>query len=71
MIFTTIYDKKAKVFFNPVMQHTEEEASRTWEMIKSKEEPIKSYPEDYELWKLCDYDKETGDMVPDKHKLEG
>lgn len=71
MIITTIKDKKANVFFNPVVQNTEEEALRTWTMIKRDQEPIKTYPEDFEFWKLADYNKDTGEITPNKTKLEG
>ena len=71
MIITTVKDLKANVFFNPVVQNNEEEAKRTWELIKRDQEPIKSYPKDFEMWKLADYKKETGEIIPNKYKLEG
>lgn len=71
MIITTIKDKKANVFFNPVVQNTEEEALRTWALIKRDQEPIKSFPDDYEMWKLAEYNKDTGEITANKTKLEG
>lgn len=61
----SIYDLKAEHYL-PVMEGTNDEhAKRTVAQAIAQGIPVAQYPEDYELYRLCTYDQNTGYITQD------
>lgn len=64
MIFTVL-DMAAKRFTEPFFAANEEVAIRSFrEAVNSDGHPFSKFPEDYALYKVGDWDNESGAIVP-------
>lgn len=62
----------ANIFLTPVLFQNENVALRWFKgVVNSKEqnEVIYNNPQDFELWKLAEYDNNTGAIIPDIEKM--
>lgn len=61
-LFFAVYDSAAKVFMDPFMARTTEEALRRFRATVNHPEAgsIAEFPEDYTLFQIGEYDLETG-----------
>jgi hypothetical protein len=59
-----IRDQKSKTYDNPFPQLTHEEAFRTFTSIVNAKNTINSYPEDFDLYYLGEYETNTGKVLP-------
>lgn len=64
MIIISIYDKAAENFNNPVSVENEKVGIRYFKQLEN--EP---FVEEYELWKLADYDNKTGKIREDLKRI--
>jgi len=60
----TVYDVKANIHNNPMVQNNNAEAMRTFAQLANDEKTfISKYPEDYQLCLVGEYDELTGRIV--------
>jgi hypothetical protein len=63
----TIYDIKAQVHNNPMVQNNNAEAMRTFAQLANDEKTfINKHPEDYQLCLVGEWDEYTGDIITKK-----
>ena len=70
--YYAIKDNMAGIFLTPVLFQNENVALRWFTgVVNSKEqnEVIYNNPQDFELWKLAEYDNTTGAIIPDIEKM--
>lgn len=60
-----IRDQAMAAFQNPIAVNAVGLAVRSFgDEVNNPESPMNAHPEDYELFKLADYDEETGRLIP-------
>jgi hypothetical protein len=60
----TIYDKKAGVCWQPFFVEHEIQAKRQFARLVSDDDShVKTYPEDFRMLKLGEFDQETGEVT--------
>lgn len=69
MIMFGIYDLKAEHFFAPFFERSNDSAIRAIAVQFSEDSMIARYPEDFVLYKLAQFDAESG-AVTDCEKLK-
>jgi len=64
-LITSVYDSKVKQYSHLIPSRTVEEAIRGFKAASAKEgSDFNQFAEDYSLWKLGEFDQETGLMTP-------
>jgi hypothetical protein len=63
----TIYDIKAQVHNNPMVQNNNNEALRTFaQLANDTTTTVNKHPEDYQLCKVGEWDEYTGEIIGNK-----
>lgn len=63
----TVYDRKAQQYAPPFTEISDGTAIRAMQdVMKNADHPFSSYPDDYELISLADFDEHTGEIVVQK-----
>ena len=65
MALYALYDSKAETFLPIIEGKTNEHAIRLIADGMSQGLPIAQHPEDYQLWKICEYDNLSGYVTQD------
>lgn len=66
----SLYDRTAKAFGQPFFQPNDAVAQRvTQTLVNNPEATMHSYPNDFELWLIGEYDDNQGIVVPLKDKV--
>lgn len=61
----SVYDLKGAAFAAPFFMHTDAIAIRMFsDTVADPSHPIARHPEDYQLYRLGDFDDATGQIVP-------
>ena len=59
-----VYDVKVEAYLAPFFARTLGEAERFWrDMLSNKEGPFGKHPEDYQLFRVGEFDESTGLLV--------
>lgn len=69
-ILASVYDAIAKYYSQPQTYRTVEEAHRTFAtLVNDQEHVFSKYPTDYTLYKVAEFDSETGDFIGNPPEL--
>lgn len=63
MFAYSVYDKKARIFNNPIFQQNDDVAIRSL-AASMKETLFSMFPDDYELWCVGEWDDINGEFTP-------
>jgi hypothetical protein len=59
--FYAVRDSKVGAYSAPQVMRSDGEALRAFaDAVNDKQSPMGKYPEDYSMWRIGDYDEETG-----------
>lgn len=70
--YFAIKDNMAGIYLTPVLFQNENVALRWFNGVvnsKDQNEVIFNNPQDFELWKLAEYNNEDGTIIPDIEKM--
>lgn len=62
----SVKDEASGLYLGPILHRNKAVALRWWTDICTKENMIKSHPNDYNLYYLGKFDEEIGLMIPEK-----
>ena len=66
MKFYSVYDVKVQTYSDPFLQPTDAAAFRVFEAtVKNPKTLLGQNPEDFGLWRLGEFDQETGKLIPE------
>jgi hypothetical protein len=65
MALYALYDTKAETYLPIIEGKSDAHAIRTIADAMAKGLPVAEHPEDYALWKICEYDNLTGYVTQD------
>lgn len=66
----SVYDEKARAYLPPFILPEIGMATRTFgDCINSEDHQFGKHPSDYTLFKIADFDDETGEPTPDKSSI--
>ena len=70
MTFYALYDAKQELYYTPVLMANDQTAIRWFTtVINGNDEVISSFPEDFSLYKIAEFDKKNGNIAPAKKML--
>lgn len=67
-----VYDSKAEVFGNPILEETRRDALENWRIVANgdeKENKVAKFPADFTLFEIGTYSRLTGSITMYEHKV--
>lgn len=72
VIFFAVKDLALQVFLSPQAQGTVASAIRSFtDAVNDPQSVFSKHPEDYELYRLCPFDEESGHFLPVTEPVDG